>query len=363
MHDQEKHIELIEKKLSGHLSETELKEFEMLWNDDGFQVLFAEQKQLHELIEGRGEIALKDEIGEALHQHKAKSRARKYWYALGLGLTLIGTGILVYNSIGEKEESLTEVVRPDQTKDIVPAIEPELNIEGQDTVESGTRKEEKIKFSDNQQQEFFEEELAEEDSIPSNETIEESKVSVLNNEDKSSDTGKKDTTTDPCEGVVIKGAFGSKASCLSRKTGVIFPVSKISGGKAPYSYILNGNIFKKDRFESLPPGANEIIIQDVNQCKSEVIHVAVEAENCPITKDAKISPSVGEEWSIPLEEGDAGRLQIFNQEGKVIVDKIAEHGETWDGTNNGQVLSAGGYTYLLKTTNGRVITGTISIIP
>lgn len=362
-----KHIELIEGYFEGSLSDNErLLVNDLMNSDHQFAAKFNEEKSIYELVESKGDLELFSSIEAAGKNYNSTRRIKKtiYWTAGSIVVLLTGL-ILTYsfshkNSItqeqGAKKKSSNsndsnEVLFQNQNEESENVKDP--NLVGENRSSS---------LNSKHDPKTNEERLVDVDSINASDTL-----STIIDQNKSTETAddsnSKESNIDPCDGKEIVAKFNSINSCSDSATGVIYLSGSIKGGKEPYSYLLNGKEQNTSRIEGVKAGKYSIQVTDVNGCESEKNEVLVSSKVCPKVIDYKLSPYYDEKMVYPLGNNEEGRVQIYNKDGKTILDKIVSKGEYWDCTINGVVVSAGSYSYTLQKTNGKLVTGFISIVP
>lgn len=358
----QEHIELIEGYLLNNLADNKKLLVEnLIQNDASFSSRFNEERLLFELIQNRGDHLMMENIALESKRYRSARIKRRVLYLVTLVSILGVVAYLLMQHIPDTN---------DKVREVKPILATEL--------ETGNNKPaQPIDDKHVDQLDLGKEIAKQKDGQQSLDIINKpvilpdtNQVQVLTN------TGDKDqekeiedhiktlkTNENPCEDVSIKARFNSNASCLDSTSGSIYLSSSIRGGVAPYQYTLNGMKSGVSRFEGLASGKYLLQVVDSKNCKSEIIEVMVTSKKCPRVIDFKISPFLGEVVQLPLLRNEEGRLQIYNEEGGMIYDRIVEYNDTWDGMKDGNPVPAGAYQYTLHLSSGKLITGFISVVP
>ena len=151
------------------------------------------------------------------------------------------------------------------------------------------------------------------------------------------------------------------------RTGVGHIDLEVSGGTAPYSYLLSGKA-AVNPVTKLKPGKYEVRVTDAKSCTDSI--AVVVADTCieVIIPDV-ITPNgdgINDVWVINgLQNYPANTVQLFDKWGTMVYEKN-NYGNDWAGSGTKGVLPDGTYFYLVKlngpTGDGKnVFTGTVLI--
>jgi hypothetical protein len=170
---------------------------------------------------------------------------------------------------------------------------------------------------------------------------------------------------DPCKDIKIHTTISTQPSCENSNTGSIhIPSESIIGGTKPYKTTLNKTDAPKlkEVYNYLHAGDYTVYITDKNGCAT-TITATVEAQRC-VKKTYVFSPDKGETWKIEGVANQEYTLTILNIAGNQVYKTPHMHGEfEWNGFNqNGSLLDAGLYIYVLEYTNGTKENGQVTII-
>ncbi len=167
---------------------------------------------------------------------------------------------------------------------------------------------------------------------------------------------------EPSIGIEISNTIVD-ASCLGKTDGAIEITAKY--GTIPYSYLWKTGETVSN-LENIVAGSYVVTVTDANNCIStDSITVKAIKDNCLHVYNT-ITPNgdgKNDTWYIEgIEAYPKCNVKVFNQWGNMVYDNDGYY-EQWDGTNNGKVLPAATYYYILDLGNGeKPLTGDLTII-
>lgn len=170
-----------------------------------------------------------------------------------------------------------------------------------------------------------------------------------------------------CSTTKIAFSIVTETTCKNSETGSIH-IENISGGVAPYSFLLNNKKVKEKNIANLGAGTYQIKISDKNGCVTTNTATVLDKICTPsIQQGAKfnINPSIGETCSIPFDTDKKGTISIYSRGGKVIhrIQNPSNESIVWNGTDGyGALAEAGLYVYLIEYTDGTKVTGEVNIV-
>lgn len=183
-------------------------------------------------------------------------------------------------------------------------------------------------------------------------------------DDNESDTGHGTDSVD-CNQVVISARVETEESCEQRPTGSILIVkTSIQGGTPPYSVSIdNGkNFYSSFVFEKLYPGNYMLWLKDKYNCMTKTGNYRISSIDCDY--DYIFAPDEGELWKAPS-YGDAGLLKIYTKQGNLVFTNRIGYGETylWNGMSlTDNPLPMGVYRFILELDNHDPIVGNVTIV-
>ncbi|CAG5083344.1 T9SS type B sorting domain-containing protein [Parvicella tangerina] len=151
-------------------------------------------------------------------------------------------------------------------------------------------------------------------------------------------------------------------SCPGEEDGII--ATEVTGGQAPYVYNWsNGD--STAVIENLAVGDYTLTVSDDDDCiVTLIIPIENEGGDC-IHIPTAISPNgdgANETWVIGgLEDHPNATVEIYNRWGSLLFSSN-DYQNDWDGTYNGENVSAGVYYYVIKLDEETTYTGSITVI-
>jgi gliding motility-associated-like protein len=134
-----------------------------------------------------------------------------------------------------------------------------------------------------------------------------------------------------------------------------------TGGYPPYEYSYNNGLTWHDEYILLnvPGGIHDLLVRSKYGCISEARTFGV------LGIPNFISPNgdgINDVWEIRgLEVHLDAHLQIFDRYGKIFVDRKVGPGFVWDGKYLGNPIPSGDYWYIITISDGKKVTGHISV--
>lgn len=168
-----------------------------------------------------------------------------------------------------------------------------------------------------------------------------------------------------CRKVKFKIELTVQESCNNKATGS-FTIHResVSGGQPPYRFSINMSGFYDTLvFTTLFPGNYPVYMKDVNNCTGIAGVAQIGSVDC--TYQAVFAPLKDETWTVPVETGKEGILQIFSKSGALVysLKNIGDYIPVWDGeTNTGQQLPMGLYQFEINYSDGTRFSGTVTIL-
>lgn len=131
-------------------------------------------------------------------------------------------------------------------------------------------------------------------------------------------------------------------------------------GDGPFEYSLNEIFWQSSHiFHNLESGIYLVYVRDMKGCGSSAKQAAI------MGIPNFISPNgdgYNDTWEIrALEAFPNTRLQIFDRNGKIYVDRIMDSDFEWNGKYNGSPLPSGSYWYILTFEDGEKLSGHINL--
>ena len=154
-------------------------------------------------------------------------------------------------------------------------------------------------------------------------------------------------------------------SCNNKATGS-FTIHResVSGGKPPYSFSLNTSRFYDTlQFAALFPGNYPVYVKDGNNCIGMAGVAQIGSVDC--TYQAVFAPLKGETWTVPVEAGKEGTLQVISKSGTLVYSIKFTNNDipVWNGeTTTGQQLPMGIYQFEITYSNGSRFMGNVTIV-
>ncbi|MCB9198099.1 MAG: gliding motility-associated C-terminal domain-containing protein [Flavobacteriales bacterium] len=151
-------------------------------------------------------------------------------------------------------------------------------------------------------------------------------------------------------------------TCPGENDGVIS--TTVTGGASPYTYAWS-NGESTSIVTNLTAGQYTVSVSDANDCVvSLIIPIETENGNC-IEIPTAISPNsdgANDVWIISgLEDYPEAKVEIFNRWGSLLFSSN-DYQNDWDGTFNGENVSAGVYYYVITIDEDTTYTGSITVI-
>ncbi len=354
----------IDQYLNGELSDDALLKFEKaLAADPALRDEVANQKLLNQVVLGAELDVLRERIKRDINQLDQKNSTKKWFWGGSLFL-LIGAAAVWGIETNNKSETTTPLKKVTE-KQLVKKTEPSQNNEL--PVPSKTKNPVSKKVWINSQ------------IGNTSESFIDTVTFEIKNEvplPKEKEAIKTDTLTaqpafevksDPCTDVNINFSLSSTSSCINSANGEVkIEENSLIGGKAPYSFELNGSgIFSSESsYSNLRPGSYTIKVRDHSGCVKEK-SIQVSAKECYKKQSFSFSPELGETLKISVSSEEAGILSIYNRAGLLIFKTKTGQGEAaeWNGTDmTGNLAVAGLYVYIVEYANGAKENGQITVL-
>ncbi len=369
--------ELIERYLSGKLSEEDKKNFESMMADS---TEFAEEVRRHEqvfnLIIESSIAGIRDHI-TSIHEfqtarHKVRRKNIRIAAAVTIGIVMLG--LLTYLLLNKKKEDnriISPVPLPEQSFTPVTSSDTGLLPE---TIKSSGYSEPVIDKN------IF---------LPGSKTLppktSDEYVPAVIATDSLRKLTQPGTTPDTlpqelimgkvedvpvqavpdCRGTNLTAMVILEKSCSDHASGMIrIEESTLAGGTPPYEISIDNQktYAAQYHFDRLLPVRYSIWIRDKNNCSSWLGSYLIESIDCTI--EDRFAPNRGEKWEIPHQD-QPYTIKIYNPGGMLVFETSSEStgSDSWDGNNNaGSALPMGIYTFIITFENGSVQTGTVTII-
>jgi len=171
-----------------------------------------------------------------------------------------------------------------------------------------------------------------------------------------------------CNQTSISAEVLVENSCIRQATGkIIVDHNEIEGGTPPYKISIdNEKTYQTElRIGNLPAGSYTIWLTDKNKCSEKLGIYWISSIDCETENYEYIfAPDKFEKWKIPGVESSF-QIEIYNQQGILVYNAgINEYTKNyWDGfSNSGTVQAMGIYSFIIRTTNHKDVTGNVTIV-
>jgi len=367
--------ELIEKFLSGTLTESENAEIEKrIQTDREFAEEVSDQRQIFSFIEKSAGVGIKDQI-RSIHENTVyrKIRYRTIRNILIAAIGIAFTAILLYYLFTNDKKTKENIVPVHVQEIIAGNAEQQINFSNNQEVTehknlSPKRKETNIPQSD----------LPVTDSVSGDSKtmpedvalVPEKYVPLHSSVPEVTGAEKEIKNPEPlihfdCSGIFIEAVVQTSSSCNNEPTGEIhIEESTISGGTMPYEISIDNSQTYNNllRQKSLMPGSYSVWIRDGNECRTWLGNFSINSVDC-IIEDV-FAPSKGEKWKIPNREQPCS-LRIFKLNGTIVYESYNDFPGTyyWDGSDmRGDLVSMGVYSFILTFTDQLPVQGTVTVV-
>lgn len=168
-----------------------------------------------------------------------------------------------------------------------------------------------------------------------------------------------------CSEVDVRCEWIVENACPNENNGqILIDKARITGGTEPYKCELYQGAIKinQTQLTRLYSGTYNLLVTDAKGCTG-AWSIYLTEKPCR-EKNVSISPAHGEVWEFNGNEGESYYLSILNQAGQLVYKSSLLTGSTnWEGTGNlGIPVDAGLYLYIAEFTNGKKVSGQITII-
>ena len=331
-------LELIDKYLSGKLSPSDSIAFKQNIAND------PELASKVNAIKVANLLVVENRMTSVRKLSEGKNRLYKYGGTLKL-LSAIGIiallGLMTFVSVNNSERSedspKTNTVQPGkvttETNSSFSKIEkPEVTLSDKDKSEKSSgslvKKDEEKNGTENQ------EALKINSEVPIDETVllkskmtEEDKVLIV-------PTKKLLKTIDSCENNKYDIHVETSPTCKGESVGQIF-ISKVSGGRQPWSYSIDGFKFKSGTsFQNLEHRKYKITLKDASGCSHQFKDDYEVAEKvCAVSREYVFHPQLQGIWQFPTNGKQNFTVRIINSAGLIIYETKSQNGsnDSWNG--------------------------------
>jgi hypothetical protein len=366
----EKHIELIDRYLSGEMSKSEQKNFEhQLANDKDLKLSYEATLAIKDIFVYNESLELKSDLKAFLEDKKKAKRLRNV-RIICAGL-LVGLGTYLYiqhNQKTEKSESTEiQVIDTKPTTEDIPEsiVNPNRNHSQPLNSAINPNNDKESKEQSITPHEIFIKETTQSGVNETNDNPIDN-LSSKENPTKNNDGNPEATqTVNPCINTTISFETKTSASSFDVDNGKVL-IKNITGGSTPYTtFIFNGS-GETSSTEELAKGSYSVIISDKNGCQSSKKYFQINSSSCSSTKNYSFNPNY-DAWTIPFDNRNEANfvLSIYNEGGKLIYEKNFDSldEKIWDGKNeNGTKCEIGFYIYKIKFSDGEICTGNVTLV-
>ncbi len=358
--------ELIDKFLSGNLSDSEKIQFNKLMTDDSeFATEVEEFDFAQQVIVDQELGSLKAKIASDLNRRrKTRNRTRNIGMT-SLGIALLLTVIYVTsNPENKKEQPLN---KPEKISDTIYNKEVSVDSFIFDDLEVSTKPTEQFEPTKSLPSTVEDNKPLGNDQEPI-ETIADSSNTMVSDENtvesEEETKGKRnpDSNINPCDNTTIIIDVINITPACKRDNNGSFSL-KATGGTKSCLFSSNGgrDYQKSPDFKFLFAKQYEVIAKDENGCQSKIRSINVPEKVC-LKTEYVFNPDY-EVWNIP-DMGESFELYIKNSSGNIIFNKKYELGTVaqWNGKSiNGETAATGLYIFVIKTESGATTKGQITI--
>mgnify|MGYP001161904504 CR=1 FL=1 len=169
------------------------------------------------------------------------------------------------------------------------------------------------------------------------------------------------TTAEGCEGSdVIVVTPGEPAIITDITVGPDYVIVEAEGGETPYQYSTTGVVWQdSNRFNYLPAGIHTMYVKTAEGCITTQ-QFAVLAIPTMFTPNGD---GINDTWNIPgLEIYPGSEVVIYDRSGRLVYQAELTSNVIWDGYfMNGQKAPTTDYWYIINVTDGRKLTGHITV--
>ncbi|WP_028978771.1 hypothetical protein [Sporocytophaga myxococcoides] len=369
----EETLELIDRYLSGDLTESEKESFnQRLAQDAEFKTLVENQKFANELILGDRLYSLKSMMDEDFSSGKVKVNQNSWkngrLFLLG-GMALVASALMVFlmfrkENVKENNVALDLAAKEaDQNPDVHSFnIGPTISSsEKSKKVERNSKKSNDVaKLSETEPSNGL-------DAVGALSNSENEPTLIVNDHQNITEP-KPQIVEVRCAVKVLEAKVKSEPSCTDKEDGRLVVV-KILDHVNPLAYGISSSAGdtmwqSSNIFSNLSSGTYAVSIKDANGCRMQVKElVEIGTKECKKKQQAySFNPTYGETVNIKVE--NAGTITIRNRAGIVVFSGSVFSGEdfNWDGQSSSGGISAPGlYIYSLEYNNGNSVRGEILI--
>jgi hypothetical protein len=370
--DSQEIFELIERYLTGDLSQAEKLEVEKrIHTDSAFAQEVESARFVNQVVMGAEMDKLREKMTRDLARLGTGNNNSGNWLAGGISLLIvISGGLFIYNSSGDDNSIpqekivMTEVVTADKNvadgsgSDIVSIGSQAVGTEAEKNI---IRAEVKTEIQNNLSVPAISEEAHYEPEIMESENSD-SEYSSINLKPAPEHQQKHIEKT-----CYIDFIASVTPSCRGEKNGEIeIDRNSIKGSSGVVSFSLRNSDDQSEdgRFSGLGEGKYVVIIKDKNGCAATK-DVQVGSKNCSVKKVWSFNPDYGEHWKIEYQEGEVGKFTIMNKAGITIFKGLFGNNaeDQWNGTDqDGNSAEAGLYIAVLEYQNGKTETVQITVV-
>ena len=373
--------EWIDRYLTGQLVGEELSAFtEKLASDATFYLLVENQKAANTIILGNRLAQIKQQMDADFRSKDTKRNLTKWGISGLLGISVVICTLVYRSDIPESEPTAPQQINDPKFASVNrsskhtehPAEEKTLSsnihtgiYRPAETTDSGNKK----SLPDLNPNAGFDTNttsyIQKTGSTNFNEAVaEEQKI----NTNQFTDTHPGKPKTELCQGVTIEAVLTIDAACANKYDGEIqIAEHTVKGGLAPYTYTLinktNDTVRQQSpSFVSLHAGQYTLFFEDANRCLSAYKKPLYVHEKSCTAPAQSFSPRAGERFEYPVSGDSDADITIYNRGGQAIYKTHLQRGASdfWEGTNqNGQLLSAGVYIYIIEYVSGIKETGEV----
>lgn len=169
------------------------------------------------------------------------------------------------------------------------------------------------------------------------------------------------TTAEGCEGTSTIVVTPGEAPMITDITvGPDYVIVEAVGGATPYQYSTTGVVWQdSNRFNYLPAGIHTVYVRSAEGC-------IVSEEFAVLAIPTMFTPNgdgINDTWNIPgLEIYPGSDVVIYDRDGRLVYQAELNSNVIWDGYfKNGQKAPTTDYWYIINVTDGRKLTGHVTV--
>ncbi|MBO9698946.1 MAG: hypothetical protein J7604_01990 [Sporocytophaga sp.] len=369
----EETLELIDRYLSGDLTESEKKSFnQRLAQDAEFKTWVENQKFANELILGDRLYSLKSMMDEDFSSGKVKGNQNALKngriFLFG-GMALVASALMLFfmfrkENVKEKNIAVDLTTKESNQNSNINSFNINPTISSLEKDKKAERNSKKLNDIAKLSEPAPLEGIGKVDALAGSDNKPE--VDDINEQHNIQSLPQEAEVR--CAVKTIHAKMKSEPACIDREDGRLIIV-KILDHVNPLAYgitTVSGDTLwqSSNIFSNISSGTYAVSVKDANGCRMQIKElVEVGAKECKKTQQTySFNPAYGETVTIKVES--AGTMTIRNRAGIVVFSGNVSSGEdfNWDGQNSSGGISAPGlYIYLLEDNNGNSVRGEILI--